>query len=247
MKTIWLALVSLFLVNGCLAYTEYHEFEGISEIYNIRNPKILAQFLPENPTIIEVGAYQGRDTVKLAQGFSSAKIYSFEPLSTAFPILSEAVQRYKNVSIFNACVDRMTGIRPFYICHGTNGASPIFEFHSSLLRPLTIHLQGPIEAVAVISLPDFCWAVQIDRMDLLWLSAEGNELQILEGAGAMLDQVSLVYARSQFELSRESLTLFKDLKEFMEKRGFILLSHFHRDAVAGDALFVNKGKFNACK
>lgn len=247
MKVILLAIISLLFANGCGAYTEYHEFEGVSEIYNIRSPRILAQFLPESPTIIEVGAYQGRDTIRLAQAFPSAKIYAFEPLATAFSILSEGVQPYKHVSIFNACVDRTTGVRPFYICHGSDGQSPIYEFHSSLLRPLTAHLQGPIETVAVISLPDFCWTAHIDRMDMLWLSAEGNELQILEGAGSMLDQVSLVYTRSQFEFSRLSVTLFQNLKEFMEQRDFILLSHFHRDAVAGDALFVHKRKLDSCK
>ena len=212
-------------------------------MYNIRNLRVLAQFLPSNPVIIEGGAYKGRDTIKLAQRFPLAQIYAFEPLRTAFPELVQAMQPYPNVSLFNKALDRTSGNKDFYICHGTNGEYPIFEFHSSLLKPegsSVVHLLGPIETVPCVSLFDFCKDNHIDAIDMLWLSAEGNELQILRGAQRLLSKVSLVYARSQLYPTRKSITLFQDLKRFMEKHGFVLLSHFYLKNVHGDALFVRK-------
>ena len=239
-------LFCISLASVCFSDTQYHEFEGVSEVYNIRNLRVLAQFLPQNPVIVEGGAYKGRDTIKLAQKFPSARIYAFEPLSTAFPELSEAVRSYSNVHLFNQALDKISGIKSFYICHGTNAQYPVFEFHSSLLKPTassSIHLLGPIEAVSAVSLFDFCREHQIENVDMLWLSAEGNELQILEGAQGLLNKVSFVYVRSQLYPTRESISLFPDLKRFMEENGFLLLSHFYLKNIHGDALFIRKELF----
>ncbi len=242
---ILMALFCTFFASVCFA-NQPHEFEGISEVYNIRSLKVLSQFLPENPVVIEAGAYEGRDTEYLAKKLRLAQIYTVEPLTTAFPTLLKKVQFYPNVKTFNVALDEVTGSKDFYICHGTNGESPVFEFHSSLLRPIgssAIHLLGPIEVVPCVSLFDFCEAEQIKKVDMLWLSTEGNELQILKGAGELLNQVSLIYVRTQLYPTRESITLFEDLRKFMEGNGFILLSHFYLKNIHGDAVFVKQEKF----
>jgi hypothetical protein len=143
-------------------------------------------------------------------------------------------------------LDKTSGWKKFYICHGDYGMNPIFEFHSSLLKPTeaaTTFLMGPVQYVRSLSLSDFCSNHQIEKIDMLWLSTEGNELQILEGAQTLLDGVSLVFARSMLSMTRESMTTFDALKSFMEKNGFILLSHFYSNWVNGDALFVREKIF----
>ncbi len=239
-------LFCISIANFCFSDQQPHEFEGVSEIYNIRNLRVLAKFLSQNPIIIEAGAYQGRDTRKIAQKFTSGTVYAFEPLKTAFPKLCEAVAQYKNVICLNQALDKFSGVKNFYLCHGTYGQSPIFEFHSSLLPPtqaMEIHLLGPIEMVSCVSLLDFCEKEKIQKIDLLWLSTEGNERQILEGASHLLSNTSLVYIRTQLFKSRSTMTLFRNLKKFMEKNGFILLSHFFLPNINGDALFVKKELF----
>ena len=243
LRTLWCVLFA----GSCLADAQYHEFEGVAELYTIRNLRVLAQFLPEKPVIIEAGAYQGRDTLKLAQKLPFAQIYAFEPLVTAFSQLSEAVKPYSNVTLFNQALDKTSGSKKFYICHGMYGQYPVFEFHSSLLKPTitsAVYFMGPINWVSCVSLFDFCSDNQVEKIDMLWLSTEGNELQVLEGAGEFLEQVSLIYIRSQFSLDRKSMTPFADLKKIMENNGFILLSHFYLRDAQGDALFVNREKFN---
>jgi len=101
---ILMALVCTLMASICSANSQYHEFEGVSELYNIRNLRVMAQFLPENPVIIEAGAYQGRDTIKLAQRFTSGSIYAFEPLFTAFPKLSIAMEPYASVIKLNIII-----------------------------------------------------------------------------------------------------------------------------------------------
>ena len=239
-------LVTLFCIcitNICFASSQYHEFEGVSELYNIRNLRVLAGFLPQDPVIIEAGAYKGRDTAKVAQKFPLAHIYAFEPLMDACADLRVAMIPYSNVTIVNQALDKTSGIKDFFVCHGTHSQYPIFEFHSSLLKPTEsamIHLLGPVEKVSCISLHDFCRDQQIEKIDMLWLSCEGSEMQVLEGAQTLLNTVSLIYARSQLYPNRESITLFDELKSFMEKNGFILLSHFYLMNIHGDALFIRK-------
>lgn len=241
-------LISLFFIlvlNVCLANAYYHEFDGIDECYNIRNLNILSRFLPNNPIIIEAGAYKGRDTIKLAKKFSTGKVYAFEPLSTGFSELSALMQSYSNVFLFNKALDRFSGERDLYVCHGTGGKNTIFEFHSSLLKPnkeMEIHLCGPMEKISCVSLFDFCRNNKIKKIDMLWLSTEGNELQILEGARKLINRVSLVYVRSNFNPSREYGTSFEQLEVFMKKNNFVLLSHFYLKGLHGDALFIKKTK-----
>jgi FkbM family methyltransferase len=240
------SLFCILITNLCFCDQQPHEFEGVSEIYNIRNLRVLAKFLPQNPVIVEIGAYQGRDTVKIAQRFNMGTVYAFEPLRTAFPKLCEAVAPFKNVICLNQALDNTSGVKDFYLCHGTYGQSPIFEFHSSLLPPtkeMEIHLLGPIEKVSCISLLDFCAKEKIQNIDLLWLSAEGSEEQILVGAHHLLSNISLVYIHTQLFQARLSMILFQDLKKFMEKNGFVLLSHFFLSNIHGDALFVKKDLF----
>jgi FkbM family methyltransferase len=238
-----LVLFSILITNFCFGTQQPHEFEGISEVYNIRNLRVLVKFLPQNPIIIEAGAFQGRDTLKIAQKFTSGTIYAFEPLKTAFPKLCEAVTHYDNVICLNQALDNTSEMKKFYLCHGTYAQSPVFECHSSLLPPtkeMEIHLLGPLEKVSCISLLDFCKKEKIEKVDMLWLSAEGNEKQILEGASHLLNDISLIYIRTQLFPYRLSMTLFQDLKIFMEKNEFVLLSHFFLPNIHGDALFVKK-------
>lgn len=239
-------LFCVFITNLCFCDQQPHEFEGVSEFYNIRNLRVLAKFLPQDPVIVEAGAYQGRDTLKIAQRFPEGTIYAFEPLSTAFPKLCEAVTPFTNVICLNQALNNTSGVKNFYICHGTYGQSPLFEFHSSLLPPtkeMEVHLLGPIEKVSCVSLLDFCKKENIQKIDVLWLSAEGNEKQILVGMHHLLSNVSLVYIRTQLFQSRLSMTLFQDLRKFMETNGFVLLSHFFLPNIHGDALFVKKELF----
>ncbi len=239
-------LLCIFLSNFCFCNQQFHEFEGVSEIYNIRNLRVLAKFLPQNPVIVEAGAYQGRDTLKIAQRFPEGTIYAFEPLNTAFPKLREAVTPFTNVVCLNQALNNISGVNNFYICHGTYCQSPVLEFHSSLLPPtqeMEVHLLGPIEKVSCVSLVDFCEKEKIQKIDLLWLSAEGNEKQILLGMHHLLNYVSLVYIRTQLFQTRLSMTLFQDLRKFMEINGFVLLSHFFLPNIHGDALFIKKELF----
>lgn len=245
----YLIALLCFLMTAALGFSnaQYHEFEGVSESYNIRNLRMLAQFLPENPMIIEAGAYKGRDTAKLAQRFPLGQIHAFEPLRTAFPQLEDTMRAYPYVFLHNNALDRTSGVKDFYICHGTYSQNPVYEFHSSLLKPTNssaIHLLGPIESVSCISLADFCRDNGIEQIDMLWLSAEGNELQILEGAEGLLHNVSLIYVRSQLYPTRIGITLFENLKRYLEGKGFILLSHFYLKNIHGDALFVRRDKFH---
>jgi FkbM family methyltransferase len=236
-------LFAVLITNLCFCDQKPHEFEGVSEVYNIRNLRVLAKFLPQDPIIVEAGAYQGRDTLKIAQRFPEGTIYAFEPLRTAFPKLCEAVTPFTNVICLNQALNDTSGVKNFYICHGTYGQSPVFEFHSSLLPPtkdMEVHLLGPIEKISCVSLLDFCEKEKIQKIDMLWLSAEGNEKQILVGMHHLLSDVSLVYIRTQLFQSRLSMTLFQDLRKFMGKNGFVLLSHFFLPNIHGDALFVKK-------
>lgn len=244
MKTFLTFLVAV--LNVCVSGNYFYEFEGFSEKYNIYNLKALTKFLPINPVIIEGGGYEGKDTLALARKFPLGTIYVFEPLESAFPKLEKTVRYTPNVHPFNLALYEKSGTFPFYVCHGTYAQSPVFELHSSLLKPLPsseVHLLGPVVEVNCVSLADFCAQHSVDQIDMLWLSTEGSELQILRSMQNLIDKLTLVYIHSQFFTSREAISLFDDVKDYLVSKGFLLLSHFYLKDIHGDALFIKKERF----
>ncbi|MCI5051971.1 MAG: FkbM family methyltransferase [Simkaniaceae bacterium] len=238
---------ALCIFSLSLTFASHHEFEGISEAYNIRFPKMLNKFLPKNPTILEAGAYEGRDTCKLAKTFPTAKIFSFEPLPNAFKKLNKATEKFENVYIFNLALSNKLGKAPLYVCHGTNGKNPVFEFHSSLLPPIgpsSIHLMGPVTKVPCTTINEWGSKMNVKKIDFLWLSTEGNETQILREASRYLNRTNLIYVKSQLFHNRKGISLFTKLRKYLESNGFTLLSHFYYPNIYGDALFARTDLYN---
>jgi FkbM family methyltransferase len=204
---------------------------------------IIASFLPNNPTVFEVGAKDGEDSVKLANIWKSGKIISFEANPNQFVKYEEKARNYSNMFGYNLAVNTYNGFATFYLCWGDHGKDPVFEGASSLLQPaegMEIHYMGPEITVPCVILDDWCRDNQISAIDFMWLDLEGFELQLLKSSPEILKTVKVIYTETNFFKFRKGTTAFGSLKYFLEKNGFKLIAHWYNEGLQGDAIFVRE-------
>lgn len=222
-------------------------FEGLfKEIYYASDHDLIEKIIDPSDTILEAGAFDGTDTVRLARMVPQGKVISFEPNPPRYAQLCEKTKNLSNVSTYPFALSSKNEEATFYVCYGTQH-DPIYEGASSLLPPaesMKIHYQGPIIKVPSYKLGDWCKEHHQTKIDFMWLDLEGAELQVLSNALRILSTVKAIYVETNFYEFREGMTQYADLKEFLEKNEFRLLAHSYHQGLQGNAIFVRSTLFD---
>lgn len=221
-------------------------FEGSFEGWDKKRFDLIALFLPSNPTIVQAGSYYGEETLLLASIWPQGEIFAFEPNPHAFAKLSIATRKHPHIHPVNLALNHTPGWFPLYVCYGSSGSDVYFEFASSLLPPsdsMKIHLKGPKKDVKAVVLDNWCQDNDVQKIDLLCLDVRGTELSVLQSSPEILNTISCIYLHTELFPFRIGTTHFSDLREFLEKSGFRLLSHWYAKGLEGHALFVKNSFF----
>jgi 2-O-methyltransferase len=241
LSILWVLCLSAFFIVkvDCAPYED--RFEGEFKEFGENRLALVAKFIPENPVIFEAGGHYGKDTVRFIEQWPKSNIISFEPNPNAFKNLKSNTMEFENVYAYNIAVNGYNGTALLNVCYGTTGEDPIFEGASSLLEAsegMKIHYGGPKVEVPCVILDDWCGNNSVDHIDFMWLDLEGLELQILASSPRILDTVKVIYTETNFFEFRKGTTQFSELKAFLEKSGFKMLSHWYKEGLQGDAIFV---------
>jgi FkbM family methyltransferase len=210
----------------------------------------LPQFLPYNPVIVEAGALYGNETLRAAQIWPKARVIAFEPNPHAFLKLRKNVLESgsQNIEIHNLALSNHNGSAPFYICYGMRGEDPVFEYASSLLHltpEMQVYCKGPQVQVPCVILDDWCEQNEIDHVDLLRIELEGMELAVLKSSPDLLNTVKVIYVKTFNHPHRVGMAQYHELKAFLEKSRFVLLSHWYQTEITGHAIFLSREIFDA--
>ena len=208
---------------------------------------ILAQFLPDNPIIVEAGAYDGRDTQKMVQQWPQCTIHAFEPLPEIYERLEKNTAHLPQVHRYPVALSNNNGTALFYVSEWPTKpgiASQAGSLHapkdrlerSSLIFPRTVMVQ-------TITLKKWTDENAIQSIDLLWLDTQGHELAILQAAEKILPNIKVVLAEVSFIESYQGQPLYQDVVEWMIAHGFEQVGRDFEDtnkSFFGNALFVRK-------
>lgn len=236
----------------CLSSLKADFYEGVGLFQSIGKIDIqmLPQFLPYNPIVVEAGALYGSETIRTAKLWPKGRVIAFEPNPHAFSILKKKTKEsmVSNIQIHNLALCNYNGTVPLNICYGMKGDDPAFEYASSVL-PLTPDMQIYCKGVQIetpcVILDDWCEQAGIDHIDLLRLEIEGFELPVLESSPNILKTVKVIYVKTIAHPHRLGMTQYPDLKRFLEKSNFVLLSHWYQPEIIGYAIFLNREIFDA--
>jgi len=207
----------------------------------------LNQLLPADPVIVEAGAFDGNDTIKMALQWPNGTIHAFEPLPEIYARLHKNVSKINNIFCYPFALSAQNDTALFYVSERPTRPgvpSQAGSLHKPKLRLLKSPLVFPRTAiVTTITLDTWAEKNSITKIDLLWLDTQGHELVILHAAPHILSSISLILAEVSFIESYEGQPLYEDVVTWMEKHGFDYIGRDFIDTTTsffGNALFVRR-------
>lgn len=184
----------------------------------------IAPLLPQNPIIVEAGAFQGHDTLRMAARWPLGSIHAFEPVTELYTKLVAATATFSNIHCYNLALSTHDGTAMFYQSEKPNKPG-VPSQAGSLHKPKERLAHSPIQFPSTIQVHTVTldsWASQnaIDHVDCLWLDMQGHELSVLKASPQIVKTVQVIWCEVSFIESYEGLPLMPEVKAWIESQGF---------------------------
>jgi FkbM family methyltransferase len=167
--------------------------------------------------IFDIGSLNGIEAIYFSQLLPNCRVYSFEANPTSFLHVKDNQKNYPNISQHQVAISDYVGKTQFHITPANVGAS-------SLLKPLQIAYNPAGTGFVSIdvdctTVDKFCDDNGIDKVDLIWMDLQGNELNALKGASKRLGNVTGICSEIGLVPYYENHTLYPQIKEYLESFG----------------------------
>lgn len=208
---------------------------------------LVAPYLPDCPIIIEAGAFDGTDSIKLIKQWPQATIHAFEPVPQLFERLVQKTAKHPQIHPHQLALDAHDGSALFYISEKRERPGMPSQANS-LRQPFKRLAHSPIHfphaiTVTTISLATFMQQQHIERIDMLWLDAQGHEMTIMQSLGPALAKVGVIVAEVSFIEAYRDQPLYDEIKQWLDQQGFTEQLCTFADRTSwffGNAAFINK-------
>jgi FkbM family methyltransferase len=205
------------------------------------------QFLPDNPVIVEAGAFDGNDTNKMALQWPAGTVHAFEPVPEIYERLLSNTSRFTNIRYYPLALSDNNGTALFHISERPSRPG-IASQAGSLHKPKQRLSKSPLifprtTTVPTITLDEWTANNAVSAIDLLWLDTQGHELAILQAAPSMISHIRVILAEVSFIESYEGQPQYEEVVAWITNHGFDYVGRDFADTTTtffGNALFVRK-------
>lgn len=193
----------------------------------------LKTLLPENPTILEAGAFDGRDTHRLSSMWPAGTIHSFEPVPEIFQLLKQNTQDCHNVAHYPLALSDTNGLQEFYVAeHPKKPGKPCQA--GSLKKPLERLAWSAIRYPKTLLVPTTTldnWAQHhaIFQIDFAWLDLQGNELTVLKASPVLTKNIKIILMEVNFINAYEGQSTYLETLSWLKSQGFRVLAQDFAD------------------
>lgn len=151
----------------------------------------------ENPTIFEIGAADGQDSVDFINSFGEINLYSFEPDPSNIKLIKEKIS-YEKFNLFEGVISNLDDEITFNRSRTDNPDD--LRYSGSIKLPKEhlnewnwIYFDEQIK-VKSIKLDTFCEQNNINIIDFIWADVQGAEdLMIIGGIETFKNKVRFLY------------------------------------------------------
>jgi len=196
----------------------------------------------DNPVIFDVGAHVGTVTKIYRRFFPMATIYSFEPFSSSFEELFNAVNGDSRIFCHNIALSKNSGKAVLN--------ANIFSQTNSLLETdsrATINWKRDMfetvsqEEVDTTTIDEFCKQNGISNIDLLKIDVQGLEYSVFEGAAEMLSsqRISIIYFEIIVVPTYKEQPLLKDYFSLLDSFGYEFVNSYNPKIVRSQLVEMN--------
>jgi FkbM family methyltransferase len=208
----------------------------------------------DRPMIFDIGACEGEDSIRLSRAFPRATIHAFEPVpNNAAKIRANFARYAPHLSDpHEVALGDFDGEAILHVSSGHPEGIPRDEGwdfgnkSSSLLPPSRLmgvhHPWLRFDSrltVRVETLETFCRRERIAGVDFLYVDVQGAELQVLHGAGRLLQSVRAVWLEVEEVELYAGQPLAPNVDDFMEASGFALRMDTV-EGISGDRLYIRR-------
>jgi FkbM family methyltransferase len=171
-----------------------------------------------------VGANVGDFTECLLAYQPWAVVHTFEPLPSAFAVLSGKFADYPSVHCNQFALGSSQSVLSLNVSRYDQASSFLQNGHllDRGVHGMDFRVTNTID-VEVDTLTNYTRKRGINRIKLLKLDVQGFEVEVLKGAESILSKLEYIYAEAQFQELYKGGPLFTDLCEFLSTRGHRLL------------------------
>lgn len=162
--------------------------------------------------VIDCGAYVGGFSIGAA--LQASEVHAFEPEQHNYNCASKNLEQHSNV-VMN--------------CKGLYNATRQIELNvssSSVEHSILMPDDGPPisqQTIGVITLKDYCETHKIEHLDFVKIEAEGVELEVFEGLGAIRPKKFAIDVSPE----RNSLSPAEDLTEYLLDQNYEVRQRHH--------------------
>jgi FkbM family methyltransferase len=202
------------------------------------SPRNIAKYLPKNPIVLECGAHDGADTVKMAKYWKNGIIYAIEANPYTYKTLEKNTKGLKNVKLFPIALGWNDEEADFYIAKHPDGIdtglSSLLICNRTEHRPNCKYTFDEKVTVPVYKIDTWAKLNNITHIDFLWLDMQGADFNTIMESSEILDTVKLIKIEISTKDYYKGTVLYKEGTEFLESRGFTLIVDTdweHSDAV----------------
>jgi len=187
--------------------------------------KYSAPYLPNNPIIVEAGAFNGSDTLRLATQWPNGHVHAFEPVPELFKAIEKRVANHTNISCYKQALSNRDGTAQLYLSEKPGKPGKVSQGNSLLppkerLKHSTLTFDRTI-TVPTISLDSWAQKYQIPHIDLLWLDMQGHELAVLQASQHIIKTVKVIFTEVSFIESYANQPQMDDIIAWMNAHDFV--------------------------
>lgn len=176
--------------------------------------------------ILHIGAHKGQEAEKYA--LLGKSVVWIEAIPQIYKKLVKNISKYKNQIAINALVaDKDYKEYMFKISNNDGMSSSIFDFGEYSSGKKSLWPQLKLKMVDRIKLKSKTlksiykeYLLEKKKLDFLVLDVQGAELNVLIGAGDIIDNFNYIFCEiSKVEVYKKA-TSWRELRKFLNKKGF---------------------------
>lgn len=157
----------------------------------------LANLIPVDCTIIEIGAHIGTDTRELYYRLAPKNYYAVEPDNRN---IIELVKLRLPIQIIKGAISDTNGVQSFWLSSGYTPHGRLHTDSNSLLQPIDnpnrpgwiTFRESRMTCFTLDSIHPFP-----DTIDLIWMDIQGAELKAIRGGFKVLSRTKYLYTECQ--------------------------------------------------
>lgn len=219
------------LLKKLRALVEDYPYSGCERLVRFDSHAALSyckKYLPNNPIILEAGAYDGTDTILMNKFWPNSIIHAFEPIPSNYDQLVNNVMKLKSKTIFtyDYALGTHNGILSFFTSE-LPGEPGVITQSSSFLKPkehydFAPHTFSNKINVNAVTIKNWMKQINLKKIDFLWLDLQGATIPTLEASQEILRDVKVIFSEANFVEAYEGEPSYLEMTQWFEDRGFVV-------------------------